>query len=252
MPDKCIGCGYCFRHCPNDVHRMDGGRHVLHRSACRGCGLCAQECYAGALEIIGRDITVATALQEALRDRPFYEASGGGITLSGGEPMMQIDFTAALLRAAKEQGLHTCVETSGYCESERFERIMADTDLFLYDIKETDRERHRQYTGVPLDPILENLRTLHEAGATIILRLPIVPGVNDRDGHFEAVAALARRLPRLNGVELLPYHRLGTAKLARLGLPTEGRVDCDAPDRSVVKAWVSKLRELGVTALNAG
>ena len=229
---------------------MADGEHVLDRAACTVCGACARECHAGVLEIVGQERTVEEVLAEVLSDRAFYEASGGGLTLSGGEPMMQPAFTTELLAAAKAEGLHCCVETSGYCDAGPLERLRGMVDLFLYDIKETDAERHRQMTGVSNERILENLRRLHDAGAEILLRCPIVPGVNDRADHFHALARLTDELPRLQGAEIVPYHRLGEGKLVRLGLAEAGRLAPESPSTERVSQWADQLRGLGVRVVN--
>ncbi|MCX7013558.1 MAG: glycyl-radical enzyme activating protein [Candidatus Sumerlaeota bacterium] len=250
---NCIGCGYCFRVCPNQVHVMDSEKgHLLRREKCEVCGACAEECYAKALELVGRDVTVEDALAEVMRDQPFYETSGGGLTLSGGEPLAQIDFTEALLRAAKEAGLHCAVETCGHAPFRAFKRVLPYVDLYLYDIKETDERRHEEYTGAPNGVIFENLRALHDAGAAILLRLPIVPGLNDRDDHFENVARLMRSLPRLRGAEIMPYHRLGTSKRERMGLASVGDAIYETPSKEAVAGWVEALRRRGVAVINEG
>lgn len=252
LPDKCIGCGWCFEACPNQAHSMVDDRHVLDRTRCKVCGKCAEKCYAGALEIVGRTATVEEVLAEVLRDKPFYETSGGGMTLSGGEPLMQIDFAAALLAAAKQEHLHTAVETCGQAAWQCFERIIGDVDLFLYDIKETDPARHKEYTGAGPERIFENLRRLHATGASILMRLPTVPGLNDRQEHFRRVAELAASLPRLLGVEIMPYHRLGLSKRQRFGLAdnNERLLDVETPDPETVAEWVGTLRRLGVNVIN--
>ncbi len=246
QPDRCIGCDSCLRACPHGAHRKEDGLHVLDRGLCEACGECAKECYAGALELVGRDATAEEVLDEVLRDRPFYETSGGGMTLSGGEPVMQMEFTEALLRGAKEEGLHCCVETCGAASLASFERVLPLVDLFLYDIKDTDEARHVEFTGAPLGPIIENLKALHERGARIILRLPLVPGLNDRDDHFRAVAALVKSLPALRGVGIMPYHTLGEGKLDRFGLSREGRFRCEPPEKELVARWGERLAKLGV------
>jgi pyruvate formate lyase activating enzyme len=253
LPSRCIGCGYCFRVCPNEVHRLDAdGAHVLDRAKCTACGACVAECHARALELVGREATVEEVLAEVVRDKPFYETSGGGMTLSGGEPLMQIDFTEALLRGAHDAGLRNAIETSGCCDWARLERIRPLVDLFLYDCKETDPARHREFTGVPMDRIAENLRRLHDAGAAIVLRCPIVPGLNDREDHFAAIAKIARELPRLGGIEIMPYHRLGESKVERFGLGhVRPSLDREAPERETVEAWIRRLRELGATVADA-
>jgi pyruvate formate lyase activating enzyme len=250
FPDRCIGCGFCFTTCPNEAHQMVDGRHVIERDRCEVCGACTVECYSGALELVGRDTTVEAVLAEVMRDEPFYETSHGGMTLSGGEPMLQIAFTEALLRAAHENGLHCCMETCGYAPLAHYERILPYVDLFLYDIKETDRERHIAYTGVPPDLIFSNLRALHDWGAEISLRLPIIPGYNDRPDHFRAVAALARSHPRLRSVEIMPYHPLGTGKVERMGLSRDGREQSDPPSKETVSCWIDEFETFGVCLAN--
>jgi len=175
------------------------------------------------------------------------------VVFSGGEPLMQVDFSEALLSAAKVENLHCALETCGYAAWERFERVASNVDLFLYDIKETEPSRHVECTGVNSELILENLRRLHDSGAEIVLRLPIVPGLNDRQDHFQAVAELAKSLPKLLGVEVIPYHRLGVGKLDRMGL-AEGTdqcvIDVETPDKQTVNGWAKQLRTLGATVLN--
>jgi pyruvate formate lyase activating enzyme len=192
---------------------------------------------------------VEDVLAEVLEDQPFYGLSGGGITLSGGEPLSQVDFAFALLRAARKQGLHCCVETSGYTTWDRLKRLMPEVDLFLFDYKETDPERHRHYTGQSNEVILENLHSLYDSGAQIQLNCPVIPGFNDRDDHLAGIAALAQSLPRLRAVRLLSYHPLGAGKLNRLGMQPPPR----APGRTngeKIDHWINVLRERGVQVLN--
>jgi pyruvate formate lyase activating enzyme len=239
QPDLCIGCGYCLRTCPHGCHRTDeAGRHVLDRTACVRCGRCAAECYAGALAFIGRSCTVEQVLADVMRDRPFYETSGGGMTLSGGEPLMQFAFTRGLLAAARAADIHTCIETCGFAPAAHVEAIAPLTDLFYFDCKETDPAQHEAFTGVPLAPIIDNLARLDRLGARIVLRCPLVPGLNDRDGHLHAIAELANRHPHVEAVHLLPYHPLGRGKAERLG-----RIDSlpgtSSPDAAVVDGWLA-------------
>jgi pyruvate formate lyase activating enzyme len=169
------------------------------------------------------------------RDRAYYARSGGGLTLSGGEPTAQIDFAEALLRAARAEGIHTCVETCGFGPRAAFERLLGCCDLFLFDFKASDEDRHRELTGAPLGPILANLRWLVRRGAGVLLRCPMIPGVNDDEGHLRAVAALSRELP-LKGVELLPYHEGGLAKRERIG-SRDAFVRPPVPGPGQVAAW---------------
>ncbi|MHC4562499.1 MAG: glycyl-radical enzyme activating protein [Planctomycetota bacterium] len=252
LPDKCIGCGWCFRACEKGVHSMVDGGHVMDREMCVVCGKCAENCHAKALEIVGREATVEEIIDEVLRDTPFYETSGGGMTLSGGEPLMQPEFAEALLASAKQADLHCAVETCGCAAWERFEAILGNVDMFLFDIKETDPARHVEYTGVSNELILTNLRQLHDSGASILMRLPITPGLNDREDHFQASAELAAMLPNLLGVEIMPYHRLGLSKYQRFGLgdPDECLLNVETPEKKTVAGWIDSLRSFGANVVN--
>jgi pyruvate formate lyase activating enzyme len=198
------------------------------------------------LEIVGREVTVEEVIATVLRDESFYRMSGGGMTLSGGEPLAQVDFSEALLRTAKESDLHCCIETSGCADFSCFERLLPLVDLFLYDIKDTDNANHELFTGVSNTLILKNLRDLHRCGAKIRLRLPIIPGFNDRADHFSAVAVLAASLPGLEGVEIIPYHPLGLSKMEALGLTREGGVETMLPEAAMIRRWISRFTEHGL------
>lgn len=213
----CTGCGACLEACPTVAHTIEDGQHAFNRDLCTADGLCAKACRSDALRLAGREVRVDEVLEAVLRDKVFYETSGGGVTLSGGEPLMQGEFAAALLAAAKASGLHTALDTSGFASWEEFERVLPLVDLFLYDIKDTDEHRHLRYTGVELDGILNNLKSLDAAGAKILLRCPIVPGVNHTEEHIGRLAELAGSLSGIVGMERLAYHTLGLAKWRALG-----------------------------------
>lgn len=242
MPEKCIGCGWCFQHCPQGGHRMVDGKHVLDRVECLRCGKCAEECFAGANSMIGREMTVGEVIAEVLKDEPFYQTSGGGMTISGGEPMQQFEFTRALLAEAKKHALHNCLDTCGFAPLERYLELLPDVDLLLYDLKETDPALHLDYTGVPLEPILANLAALDRAGAATILRCPIIPGLNDREEHFRAIAVLAAGMNNLREINLMPYHPLGESKLLRLGKDTvfDGKTFAD---EKAVTGWLAAVQD---------
>ncbi len=250
IPEKCIGCGYCFRVCPHSAHELSGDTHQLARNRCVVCGACTEECYAGALELVGKLRSVREVLDVVLRDQPFYETSHGGLTISGGEPLVQIAFTEALLKAAKEESLHCCLETCGYAAPETLSRIADLVDLFLFDLKEMNEARHIEYTGVSNRPIIANLKALYERGARIRLRVPVIPGYNDRPDNFEAVAALVAELPNLEGVELMPYHPLGEDKRLRLGWEGERPPLPRTPDDAQIAAWIAAFADLGVAVMN--
>lgn len=210
---KCIGCGKCTEVCP--VNAIRNG--VFDRSRCIRCGKCTEQCYAGALTLIGRQMNVKTVLSEVLKDKLFYETSGGGMTLSGGEPMMQPEFSFALLKATKREGIHTALESCGFARQEEFEQILPVTDLFLFDIKTLNKEKHFRFTGQDNRLILSNLEFLNSAGATIFLRCPLVPGLNDTPEELAGIGELAERLPAVREIQLEPYHPLGVAKSEWLG-----------------------------------
>jgi len=199
---------------------------------------------------VGRRMTVGEVMKEVLRDRPFYRTSGGGITISGGEPLAQIEFTVALLSAARLEGVHRCIETSGFASWERFAPLLPLVDLFLFDFKETLPERHRELTGQSNEVILRNLHALHDAGARIQLQCPIVPGFNDREDHLAGIAALALSLPKLAGVQLLPYHPLGKSKLERFGLRPAVELPNEPFSLARLDQCAGRLREQGVPVLN--
>ena len=217
FPEKCLGCGACARVCPNGAHRMEDGRHVLDRALCTRCFACAAECGAGALRQVGREVEVDEVMREVLADKDCYERSGGGLTVSGGEPLAQPEFVLDLLKEAKKNGIRTAVDTSGYAEVEVLEKFLGVAELFLYDIKETDAARHLEYTGVPLEPILRNLRFLDDRGAELIVRAPLIPGYNDRPEHRAAVEELTKNLKHVREVEFLAPDRFGEEKLRWLG-----------------------------------
>jgi len=227
--NKCVLCGACVAACKQGCHSLiqtDGvtqnpPKHVFNREKCVKCGACAAACPSGALEALGRMASVDEILSEVERDKVFYKNSGGGLTVSGGEPLMQLEFLLELLKKAKEKGIHTCIETCGFATKEAIKSIVPYTDIFLFDIKETDSERHKAFTGVPFEPILENLRLIDSLGAKTVLRLPLIPEKNLRDGHLESVASLASTLNGVLEINVMAYHTLGSSKYEALDMKDE-------------------------------
>jgi len=217
-PERCIACDRCRSVCRVDAIQVDvEGRRRLDRSRCTLCGECVETCYAEALTMSGERRTVGEVVAELVRDRVFYERSGGGVTLSGGEPLLQPEFTAALLNACKREGLHTALETSGCQRWEAFERLLTDLDLLLYDLKIMDPGKHQRLVGVSNELILENLRRAVGRGVPTIVRVPVVAGLTDDIENYGTMAEFLRGISPIGRVDLLPYHRLGEGTYARLG-----------------------------------
>jgi len=217
-PSRCILCGACVEACPEEAVRWNGTGILTDRQLCLACGNCMEACAGEARELIGRERTVSEVLAEIARDLPFFDESGGGVTFSGGEPLWQADFLRELLRGCKEMELHTAVDTSGAVSWAALDSVRPFVDLFLYDLKLFDSERHREATGSGNQVILDNLRRLSETGQTIELRLAIIPGINDDESNLRKTAEFAASLPNLSGVTLLPFHNSAQEKYANLGL----------------------------------
>lgn len=214
---KCFGCGECARVCPRGCHTMEAGARRYDRENCVTCGKCSEACMAGALEMAGRSMTVEQVMREVMKDEMFYKSSGGGLTLSGGEPMAQFAFARAILEKAKENGLHTCMETCGFAPQAHYEAVRELVDIFLFDYKLTDPAEHKRYTGVSNERIVENLFYLDKKGAKIVLRCPIIPTVNDNAAHFSGIVRTANALHNIMEIDIEPYHPLGQSKSAQLG-----------------------------------
>ena len=241
-PRLCVGCGECVAACQKGLHSFtEDGRHLIDRTKCGLCGECVSACV-GALELCGKEMTPEEIIREVLKDKPFYENSGGGMTISGGDPLFAADFTLALLRCAQENGLHTCIETSGFARWEKIGALIPYVDLFLWDVKETDSARHAEYTGVPNELILENLKKLDAAGAKTVLRCPVIPGYNDREEHFAAIAALAESLEHVQEINIEPYHPLGQSKSEAIG-EEYALSGLSFPKDDLVKEWMAAVQK---------
>lgn len=216
--ERCLGCSACVEACPREGGPLPAAS-ALGTFGCEGCRRCVQVCPSGAREIAGRSMTVAEVLDEVRRDRLVYDASGGGVTFSGGEPLAQPRFLLACLDACRRAGLHTAVDTCGLAPRAVVEAVAAHADLLLWDLKHLDPRRHEELTGAPLAAILDNLAAVASHGVPVWLRLPIVPGYTDDEASICAAAGLATSLPAVRRVSLLPYHHTGTGKLGRLGRP---------------------------------
>lgn len=232
--EKCTACGRCAEICA--CHIFHEGVHEIRREMCTACGKCADACPAGALEIKGRECTADEVLGEVRKDKKFYEKSGGGVTVSGGEPFMQPDFLKEILAKCREEGIHTAIETSGCVSRDVLGQIIPLTDLFLWDYKATKDSVF--FTGADREKILENLDFAVMMKASIRLRCPIIPGVGDNQEHLAAIAQLSGKYG-LDGVDILPYHNMGVFKSRQLGRTPW---DADMPDMEEgKKLWISHM-----------
>ena len=228
-PARCIGCGACVSACPHSLPSAVAAGWAGSRSLCEGCGRCAEACPTGARRRVGREMTVEALIEEVVRDDVFHRRSGGGVTFSGGEPLKQASFVLSALRALKELGVHTALDTCGLARREDLIEAGRVADLVLFDVKHTDPAAHEAWTGAPNDRILANLSALGGTPARIWVRVPILPGVNDDADNLRRTAALAAALPGVEQVSLLPFHRFGVEKRDRVavtspayeGLPPE-------------------------------
>lgn len=215
---KCVRCGRCVSACGSGVHEIKNGEHVIHRAACTGRGECEWACLSSALKLYGERITAEEAVRRALTDRPFFDNSGGGVTLSGGEPLFQPEFSLEIARQVKAEGVSVMLDTSGYARPEVFDRFLPVVDKLLFDLKIIDGERHRDFTGADNAPILNNLARAVEFGSEIEIRTPVIPGVNDAETDFAAAADFLKDIGFKGRVKLLPFNAFASAKYAALGL----------------------------------
>ena len=202
--DKCTGCGKCIEICPTPEN-------------CTLCGKCSFYCPVDARKVCGKEYTADQVFAEVIKDKAYYDNSGGGVTFSGGECMLQIDFLSEILKKCKENGIHTAVDTAGHIPFESFEKILPNTDLFLYDIKCFDSEKHQKYVGAGNELILENLKKLFQAGAKIWIRVPVISDINDSIEEMMQIKAFSEQCGHPEKIELLPYHTMGENKYAAIG-----------------------------------
>lgn len=248
---KCVGCLECAGVCPRGAHKAENGTHLLERELCSHCGRCVKACPYEALRIAGWEAEADEVVAEIARDIKYYKSSGGGVTLSGGEPTYQLEFTADILTKSKELGIHTCIETCGFAPTQKFAELIKLTDIFLFDYKETTPDRHKELTGVSNSLILANLEFLNNNGAKIILRCPLVPGINDSGEHLRGIAELAGRYAGISAVELMPYHTMGVGKLNRLGVQSSLAGVAEASNE-IKRYWLDELSRYGCQNVRLG
>jgi len=251
FPDKCIGCEACINACPNHAHaRQDDGR-IFKRALCAACGNCSRCCYAEALVLVGREMTADDVLADVMHDKAYYLDSHGGVTLSGGEPLCQVDFARDILRLCQSEGIHTAIETNLAWPWQHVASVLDVTDLVIADIKVMDPEEHVKWTEVSNEQVLDNVLRLERSEKPLIVRTPVVPGVNDTPEQIGAIADFIAPLSCLVCYDLLPLHPLGAGKYESLGMDCRA-ADLPMPSAAAMRKLAEEARERGITVRVAG
>lgn len=251
-PTKCIQCGTCVMACPEKALTLTQEGIVTDTERCNMTGRCAEVCPTKAIEISGKHMSVAEIMNEIEKERVFFDQSGGGVTFSGGEPLLQSKFLIELLDECGKRRIHRAVDTAGLANTEIILEVSKRTDLFLYDLKLMDSEKHQKWIGVPNEKILENLKVLAETGAKIIIRIPLIGGVNDDAENMEATARFVSQLSgEKKEVNLLPYHKIAQTKYQKLGRPDEFQ-PLEEPTKEAQTRAVSIFKQLGLEASIGG
>ena len=238
--NNCVNCFGCVSRCKNGSHKIVDGKHVYDKTTCVGCGECLHiSC--SALNLYGKEVTADEVLEEVLKDKDYYDASGGGITLSGGEPFYQAEFCEELLKKTKQKGLNTCVETCGYVATSVLEKTLDYVDTYLFDFKESNPLKHVEFTGKDNELIIKNLKFLDSKNKKIVLRCPIIPNYNDRQEHFKAIGELCQSLKNVIKVAIEPYHDLGENKYFRLG--KDYQVKTKSPSEDEVLTYIKDIKK---------
>lgn len=251
--EKCVGCGTCAKVCPNNAITMVDGKPELDKEKCQLCGKCDNFCPQGIREIVGQEYPVKELVKELMKDRMFYEQSGGGVTLSGGEVMaMSTDYILQIAKALKKEEISLTIDTCGYVSYDKFEAILPYVDTFLYDVKVMDPELHKKYIGVDNKLILDNLVKLSDAGARIYVRIPTIKEVNGNVQNMEdTIHFLKKHGIHPAQVNLLPYHNTGSSKYPKLGMEYKG-TDLHAPEKEEMESFVKLFQDAGYTNTKIG
>lgn len=244
---KCVSCGRCEHVCSNGVHKFVNGVHVLNQTECKACGECEEGCFGQAIKLYGKPMSVDEVVRIALADKDFYDASGGGVTISGGEPLLHPEFVRDVFGQLKEKNVHTACDTCLFVERKAIETVLDVTDMWLADFKCFDSDTHHRLTGQPNEKIKSNLKFLSDAGRRIEIRIPFVPGYNGTDDNMEKTGAFLRTL-KIDGVRLLPYHSMARTKYGALRIP-DTMPDVEPPSAEVLDKARAILQSHGLRVL---
>lgn len=251
-PAKCIMCGTCMMACPEKAITLTSEGIITDAELCNMTGRCATVCPTKAIELSGKLMSVAEIMKEIEKERVFFDQSGGGVTFSGGEPLLQSKFLIELLDECGKRGIHRAIDTAGLANTEIILEVAKRTDLFLYDLKLMDSEKHREWVGVPNEKILENLKLLAETEAKIIIRIPLIGGVNDDADNMKATARFVSELSgEKKQVNLLPYHKIAQTKYQKLGRPEEFQL-LEEPTKEAQQQAIAIFQEFGIKASIGG
>jgi len=249
---RCIRCGTCVTACPEKAITLTAEGIITDMALCKMHGKCAGVCPTKAIEISGREISAVEIIQEIEKERPFFDQSGGGVTFSGGEPLLHHKFLIRLLKECGKLGIHRTVDTAGFVKTDIILQVAEHTDLFLYDLKFMDPEKHRKWTGVTNEKILENLKALSATGAKIIIRIPLIGGVNDDAENIETTARFVAGLSGMKkDVNLLPFHKIAQTKYQKLGRPEDFHL-LEEPSKEVQLQAISIFQKYGLAATIGG
>lgn len=252
-PEKCTGCGNCLEACPSGAIQLIEDKSKTDRTRCEGSGRCAEICPGEARILMGKHVTAGDVFEKVNADTVFYETSGGGVTLSGGDPVGQPDFSAGILKLCRQAGIHTAIDTCGFAGWKIFERILTYVDLVLYDFKHFDDTKHKEYTGVSNKLILENAKRIHhDLHIPLRARIPVIPGYNDSPENIEAAAKfIAEQLDTTITVHLVPYHRMGEGKYENL---EQERIDFTStpPDEKHLQELQQIFQTFGLVSVIGG
>jgi len=242
--ERCTQCGDCKNVCPKGVHDFIDGKHILQRQFCKQCFHCIEVCPSNALIKTGEEKLVLEVFEAIQKDSHFFKSSGGGITISGGEPMNQVDFVFALFSLCKNEGIHTCLDTSGYASRKSFTKVLGVTDYILFDYKATNAEAHKVLTSVDNSLILDNFQYLYEHKKQIELRCPMIPGINDSREHLNKIASMEFHYPELAAISVLPYHPIANSKYLRYGYVNQLK-EMPSVSEEIKNQWRNFFKEKG-------